>query len=142
TRSINLVTGEDLKAWLQKLATEGLGDGPLGIRSVKNYRNCLSELFGYATKRRYCSENPLSRFTREDLSQLGGQKNKRAKVNVLTVEEAETLLTTARDNPGLGLLPSVILRLFCGLRTEEIVRLDWHDVRWQETPPYVHISED
>jgi integrase len=40
------------------------------------------------------------------------------------------------------LLSSVALRLFCGMRTEEIVRCDWHDVRWQETKPFVHIGED
>lgn len=142
TQPINLVTAGDLKTWLRRLSSEGLGSGKLGGRSVKNYRALLSELFSYAAQKEYCASNPLDRFTREDVRELGGQKSKRARINILTVEEAAALLATARSQPALGLLPSVILRLFCGLRTEETVRLDWHDVRWQDPEPYVHISED
>lgn len=141
-RPINLVTGDDLAGWLKRMQTAGVGDGPLGNRSVKNYRNYLSELFTYAAQKRYCSENPLLRFTREELAKLGGNKNKRAKINVLSVAQAEALVRTAQAHPEVGMLPSIVLRLFCGLRTEEVVRLDWHDVRWQEPEPYVTISEE
>jgi integrase len=142
TRIVSTITTSDLTKWLHSCGKEGLGDGPLGSRSVKNYRNALSELFIYASKKRYCVDNPLARLTREDVSALGGAKSKRAKINVLSVAEAEQLIHTAAENPKLDLLPSVTLRLFCGLRTEEICRLTWHDVRWQEAEPYVHISED
>lgn len=142
SKPINLITRDELAAWLRQLSEVGVGSGPLGSRSVKNYRNCLSELFGHATKKGYCPDNVMARFTREEMSELGGQKNKRAAVNVLTIEEALKLLKESRNHLQLGLLPSVVLRLFCGLRTEEIVRLSWNDVRWQEPQPYVHISED
>lgn len=142
SRIISTITTGDLTKWLHSCGKEGLGGGPLGARSMKNYRNALSELFIYAAKKRYCVENPLARLTREDVSALGGSKSKRAKINVLSVAEAEQLIHAAAKNPKLDLLPSATLRLFCGLRTEEICRLTWHDVRWQEAPPYVHISED
>lgn len=144
SRLVSTITGDDLAAWLRQLRTKGLPDDgkPLSQRSVLNYRNTLAEVFRHAKARRYCAENPLEFFTREDYKALGGEKAERDidGINILKVAEAEKLLTTAAETPDLKpLLASLVLRLFCGLRTAEVCRLDWAEVRWADAKPFVHI---
>ena len=55
------------------------------------------------------------------------------------VAEARKLLDAAADQTGRAMLPSLVLRLFCGLRTTEAVKLDWSEVRWLEKRPFVHV---
>jgi hypothetical protein len=43
-------------------------------------------------------------------------------------------------HPELDILGAVTLALFCGLRTEEIKRLEWKHVRLGETQPIVMIG--
>jgi integrase len=85
--------------------------------------------------------NPLEFFTREDYKTLGGERAERSVegINILKVSEAEKFLATAEQNPEMGLLPSLVLRLFCGLRTAEVCRVEWQEVRWTEPRPFVHI---
>lgn len=144
SRLVSTISGEDIAAWLRQLRTRGVdGKGPaLAQRSVLNYRNTLAEVFRHAKARRYCAENPLEFFTREDYKALGGEKAERDidGINILKVAEAEKLLTTAETREDLRpLLPSLVLRLFCGLRTAEICRLEWSEVRWTDADPFVHI---
>lgn len=141
---IATITGDDLAKWLRQLRTEGLskGEKPLSQRSVLNYRNTLAEVFRHAKARRYCEANPLEFFTREDYKGLGGERAESSAegINILKVAEVEKLLRTAADTADLrGLLPSLVLRLFCGLRTAEVCRLEWHEVRWTDAKPFVHI---
>jgi len=58
----------------------------------------------------------------------------------LTVDEAQRLLNAALANPELDLLGAVVLGLFCGIRTEEITRLEWEDVRMSEESPVVVVG--
>jgi integrase len=143
SKPASLVTSEDVEKWLRKLRTEGpdSGTGPLSQRSVLNYRNTLAETFRHAKAKRYCTENPLERFTREDYKALGGEKAERDLdgINILSVEESRKLLNTAAAPEELGMLPSIVLRLFCGIRTAEVCRLDWSEIHWLDPKPYVHI---
>ena len=60
--------------------------------------------------------------------------------NILTVKEAESLLDAARTHLDLDLLAAVTLGLFCGIRTEELKKLEWKDIRMDEKQPFVVIS--
>ena len=141
TRHINTLTEGEVAAWLKELATTGNNGRPLSPISVRHYAQGLSEICRYAVAKRYCLENPLDHITREEKAATMGKTAKRGDINILTGEEAKRLLEAAKAQPGQKYLASTILRLFCGLRTEEVTRLSWHDVRWQEESPYVHISE-
>lgn len=141
-RLIKLVTHEDLARWLRKLRSEGHPHDkqPLSQRSVLNYRNILAEVFRHAHAKRYCAENPMERFTREDYKALGGEvaERKLDGISILTVGEAKRLLDTALTE-NVGMLASTVLRLFCGIRTAEVCRLDWEEVHWLVAKPFVHI---
>lgn len=140
---VSTVTGDDLAKWLRQLRTQGFqkGDKPLSQRSVLNYRNTLAEVFRHAKARRYCAASPFDHFTREDYKALGGERAESSAegINILKVSEAEKLLATAAEHSDTGLLPGLVLRLFCGLRTAEVCRLEWEEVRWTDAKPFVHI---
>lgn len=141
-RLIKSVTHEDLARWLKALRSEGHPDKkrPLSQRSVLNYRNILAEVFRHAHAKRYCSENPMERFTREDYKALGGEvaERKLEGISILTVGEAKALLDTALAE-NREMLASVVLRLFCGIRTAEVCKLDWKEIHWADAQPRVFI---
>jgi integrase len=143
SRPIHLITPEELRNWLQRLLRGGLdGKGsPLAQRTVLNYRNVLAEVFAHAARKRYCPENPLERLAPEEYKALGGERAERDldSITALEIDEARKLLSTAATPEHLPLLGSLVLRLFCGLRTAETCKLDWSEVHWTEENPYVHI---
>ena len=97
---------------------------PHSQRTKQNYLNALRELLKFAEARGYIDKSPADSITRSELKQILGRK-KETEPSILSVEDAKKLLVSAHKNPQLGLLASVALGLFCGLRTEEIKRLDW-----------------
>ena len=60
-------------------------------------------------------------------------------INILTVSEADRLLKAAQKSNEPDRLATTVLRLFCGIRTGEVARLEWSEVHWLEESPYVHI---
>jgi len=139
---VSALSPEAITAWLRRIAKEGHGAGKLGQRSLKNYRDALSGVLEFAKEMRYCAENPLERVSRQEKEALGGTRNEKAGINILTVEEADKLLrAAAAHDESRGLLISTALRLFCGLRTNEVCGLTWEHVRWQEDAPFVTVPQ-
>jgi len=125
------VTGEEIKAWLN-----GLKRGP---RTNWNYMAVIGEVFRYAVQKKYAFSSPLDELTDVERKELCGNGDPKEPC-ILRVEEAERLLNAALNNPELDLLGAVVLALFCGLRTEEIKRLEWESVCMGESPPVVVIG--
>ncbi len=134
TAPVKSITLDEIKAWLKSLN--------LAARSVKNYRMVAGELMKHALAKKYRADNPLDGFTRSDRRELepGGDDNREPAI--LTVAEAERLLTTAFAHPELDLGAAVALALFCGIRTEELKRLEWDAVRLDDPKPFVKIGRD
>lgn len=129
---VKSVTLPEVKTWLRSLGLSG--------RSVKNYRMTASEILRHAHLAKYRADNPLDAFSRSDRRELepGGENSREPAI--LTVAEAERLLTTAFAHPELDLGAAVALGLFCGIRTEELKRLDWNAVRLDDPKPFVKID--
>mgnify|MGYP006079212745 CR=1 FL=1 len=100
-------------------------------RTIKNYLNIFSEILNEAKARSYVLENVLDRLTKTDRKELYGIDNAKAP-EILSVNEAQRLLLTAHKHPEHDLLGAVTLALYCGIRTEELKRLQWKDVRLDE----------
>jgi integrase len=122
----------EIKEWVT-----GLG---IGVRSNKNYLATLGEIFKLATQRRYIAFSPLDELTDMDRKELCGGGPIEKEPNILTPDQAEKLLVAALAHPELDLIGAVTLGLFCGVRTEEIKRLDWNSVKISETEPVVTIG--
>ena len=110
-RLVKEITQAEIEEWLNNL-TE------LSVRSILNYRLCLSTFFNYAVKKGFRVDNPVERIPVPIIDW-------RPPV-ILKVKQAEKLiLHAAMTNEEFGLLPMVALGLFAGLRSNEISRLDW-----------------
>ena len=126
------VSGQEIKEWLNAL--------DIGSRSNKNYLAVVGEVFKYATQKHLVAFSPLDDLTDIDRKELCGSGADAKEPSILTPAEAERLVNAALEHPDLGLLGAVTLALFCGLRTEEIKRLEWAQVRLTESPPVVTIG--
>lgn len=101
-------------------------------RTLQNMVGTLAEVLNFAVARRYAVENILEELTAQDRRELFGKDETEAEPEILSLEESQKLLVAALQNPQLNLLGAVVLGLFCGIRTEEVIRLDWKDVRTKE----------
>jgi integrase len=97
---------------------------PLSLRSQAHYYADLSNLFNYCVKKNHCAKNPI-----DELERPEGDD---APIGILTVEQAARLLELAHEHHGLKMLPFITLGLFCGLRREELIRLEWSRVNLAE----------
>ena len=107
------VTHTDVQTWL-----DGMKAAP---RSVKNFRSAVSSLFKFAAARGYVAkgENPAADTV------LDKVKNA-APIEIYTPAEIRRLLAAADD----ALKPALALQAFAGLRSEEVLRLEWRDVKF------------
>lgn len=119
-RLIKEIAHDAIKAWILSMK--------LSARSNKNYLACLSEIFRFAKQKRYVSVSPFEDFADDDLKEMKGNDGERSEPNILSIDQARMLLETALQNPDLGLLGAVTLALFCGIRTAELMKLDWQHV--------------
>lgn len=126
------VTGQEIKEWLNGMK--------LGSRTNKNYLSIVGEVFKFATQKHYVAFSPLDDLTDVDRKELSGRAGNVTEPSILTAAEAARLINGAWQHPELGLLGAVTLGLFCGLRTEELKRLEWNHVRLSEVPAIITIG--
>jgi integrase len=128
-RTINTLSSVEIKDWLV-----GLNLSP---RSTKNFLNTTAEIVRYAMQRKYVMVDPLADFTDDDRKELCGDEGYYREPTCLSPKEAERLLNTALRESKLELLAYVTLALFCGIRSEELQKLNWDDIK---DGKYVEIS--
>jgi len=100
-------------------------------RTRKNYLTVLSEVISHSVARKYVRDNILDSLTSADRVELYGIEEEK-EPEILSIEETERLIQAAHDRNDLNLLAAVTLGLFCGIRTEELQKLEWEDVRLSE----------
>jgi integrase len=121
--NIGEVTTKDIDDWLRGLKMSG--------RSRNNFRNCIVLLFNFAASSGY-----LDRDRATAAKHTSTARKKSQTINPFTPAEMSKLLAGVEDRD----LPYIALGGFCGLRTSEIERLSWEDIRWAESQ--IIISED
>ena len=108
TRPISSLTADEINQWLT-----GLNLAPVGSN---NFRRVIAVLFNDAAARGYCAEGIMKRTLR--------MKAVEKEPGILTPAECAALLRSAAPQ----VRAAVAIGLFCGVRTEEIERLDWRAV--------------
>ena len=103
------VTTPQIQNWL-----DGLN---LSAQTVRNFRTVLNLLFEFAIARGYAVDNPVAGV--EKVKVNGGA------IENYTPAELERLLAAASPE----FLPCVAFGAFAGLRSAEIERLEWSDIR-------------
>ncbi len=131
---------------IKELTLDSITDWLLGLelgpRTIKNYLSIISEVLKYAYQKQYIAESPLERLTDSDRKELIGNNNSESQPSILSLEESKRLLESALAHSELDLLGPVVLGLFCGIRIEELKRLNWANIRDQDDRPFVTISAE
>ena len=92
----------------------------VGAKTRANYLRDLHSLFEYASEQRnWCAENPCRKIAKPE----GATKD----ITFLRPKEAESLLASAAENEPI-LAAGLALKAFAGLRTSELLLLDWSKV--------------
>jgi integrase len=116
---IERISSRDVTEWIRSLK--------LSRRTKLNYLNTFREIYNFSLSRKYILDNPLKGITKLDIKELLGLITYR-EPEILTVEQTQLALKTAKKESSLGLLPALTLGLFCGLRTEEIKQMTWDKI--------------
>jgi integrase len=106
-----LSTG-DVEGWIQSLN--------VGPQTQNNFRAVLSTAWNFAVRRGYAATNILQDVERLDVV--------RDHVPVFSVEQLTALLNNAPPE----YLPVIAIGAFAGLRPEEINKLNWQDIDFEE----------
>jgi len=118
-KSVGEITQTEVESWLRDL--RGVSDKSaegLSARSKKNYLITVRTFFNHAISKGYrTAENPALKIVTPKIDWV--------QPSILTAKEAEILLAAAKTEQGGRLLASVVLGLFAGIRSNEIMRLDW-----------------
>lgn len=122
-RAANDVLPDEIAEWMQSQNWSR--------RTRRNYYQDLSNFFGFALTKKYCAENPLRA--------LDKPIAENPKPEIFTIEQATALLNAAHAKGG-RMVPFIALGLFAGLRTEEILRLDWRSI--DLTAAHIEIASD
>lgn len=110
---IDLITTHEIESWLNGLKVAG--------RTRNNYRNAALQLFRYARGKRY-----LPRHEPTVVEDVPAASAGEGEIQIYSPAELRLLLHHAPDK----LLPFFAIGAFAGLRSEEIMRLDWKDIRF------------
>jgi integrase len=118
---ITSITPQDVSKYVSDLKAK---DG----KAVKNRTrgNTLSDLrnfFNFARKQRY-----ITRDVMEEISEIEAPKKEVVETGIFTPAQMKQIITEVGDE----LKPLLAIGAFCGLRSEELNRLNWRDVRLAE----------
>ena len=112
-RRVRSITPEDCAAWIAEA---------FGTPQQRNKaRRILSGVFSTAFRRGWCADNPVQRVEPERVVER--------RIEILSAEEIERLMTTAQEYEGGKCLAAVGMMLYGGIRPHEVERLRWEDVR-------------
>ncbi len=112
---IDQITTHEIEIWLNGLGISG--------RTRNNYRNAVLQLFRYARGKRYLPRNEPT--VVEDVASASRAEGA---IQIYTPQELRLLLSHAPEK----LLPFFAIGAFSGLRSQEIMRLDWSDIRFEQ----------
>jgi len=108
------VTAEDIRMFFSELK--------LSARSHNNFAIAVTTLFSFAKSRGYLPKDHDEMAGVEKIKDLGGE------IEIYSPAEMQRLLAAASDD----VLPTLAIGGFAGLRSAEIQRLEWSDVRFQD----------
>jgi site-specific recombinase XerD len=106
--AVHKVARDDVEAWLE--------EEDFSVQTRRNYIRDLHILFKFALGRGWTSENPIAGIEKP--------AEKTGEVSILLPAQAQALLGVAQGEVLLG----IAIKTFAGLRTSELLTLDWNDV--------------
>jgi integrase len=112
--SIQSITAPEMEKWLRTQS--------IGPRARNNIRSSLVCLFNFARKQGYLAKGEPT-----EADEVAKAKDRGGKIGILKPDELARLLTTAPERIALFFA----LGAFTGMRSSEILRLDWLDLNFE-----------
>jgi integrase len=109
---VDSVTTGDLQLWFDKIDA--------APRTVRNIRSAAATLFRFAERRCYIGKGDNPATGTDKIHSKNG-----ADIEIYYVEEVARLLAAAPDS----IKAAIAIQAFAGVRTAELARLDWTDVK-------------
>jgi integrase len=109
---VKLLSGVEIKAWL---ASE-----PLAIKTRNRHLGYVRNVFSFAREWNLLESDPFER-----VNGFNDPHNKARQVAILTPEQLGSFLRAVDPD----FVPFFALSAFSGLRREEIIRLDWREIK-------------
>lgn len=118
---VTSITANQVREYLRGLQRD---DGrPAANRTKRNVQRIINSLFHFARRRRY-----VLRETVDEICEIEPPKVGSAQIGIFTPEQMTKILNVAPAE----VIPALAIGAFCGLRTAELQRLDWNDVKLGE----------
>jgi integrase len=114
-RACSSIETGDVRKWLKTLR--------LAPVSLNDYRRVLCVLFNFAHGEGFCRGNPVAK--------VEAQKEVRDAPGIVRAADLPAVLRFIRVRRP-ALLAPVVIQLFAGVRTAEVCRLQWQDVRLED----------
>ena len=115
-RPVRTITAQEIEAWLYGLHNDG---NALEPQTVINWRAALHAFFGWLLRQKQIDFNPMAAVAKPKVI--------RSAPAIWTPENLEKLLKGASAE----LLPVLAIGAFGGLRTAELLRLEWSEVDFE-----------
>jgi integrase len=112
--SIGGIDGGQIQTWMDKLK--------LSPRSQINFRRVIGTLFEFAKRKGYLPKD------HDEIDRMEKVKARSGDIVIYSPAELARLLAAAPK----GFVPCLAVAAFCGLRSAEIEKLDWREVRLAE----------
>ena len=106
--TLHEVTRDEVEDWLEEENFSKV--------TRRNYIRDLHILFKFALERGWTSVNPIAGIEKPD--------NKTGEISIFTPDQVKALLGVAQG----AVLAGIAIKTFAGLRTSELLKLDWSDV--------------
>jgi integrase len=110
--NVDMVTTGDLQLWFDRLDA--------APRTVRNIRSAAAALFKFAEARCYISKGDNPAIATEKIKAKNGDD-----IEIYSPAEVARLLAAAPDS----IKPVIAIQAFTGIRTAELMRLDWQAVK-------------
>lgn len=120
--NLTTVAADDVRNWL--------GSIKLSARSYNNFLGTLGTFFAFAQSNGWLAKDA------DPLAKVEKRKEKSVPVEIFTPDELMRILTHASPK----VIPCIALGAFAGLRSEEILRLEWSDL--ERRPGFVEVGAD
>jgi len=130
------VFGKDFTGYIGDITTADLDDWLRGLngsgRNRNNFRRVIMALFNFAKSRKYLSSNQPTAAIETTLV-----KSADLPTGIFTPEQMHSMLDAAKPK----LLPYLAICGFTGVRTEELVRMEWSDIHFESKCIYLEASK-
>ena len=113
SRLIKDIRADEIETWL-------FADKNRANQTRRTVRTVLNAFFNFAQKAKFVAENPIRTVTNPKVDDRTP--------DILTIPQVTALLHTSLHQTNLDLVTYVALGVFCGVRSDELAKLDWSAV--------------